>query len=192
MPGAAGLIQGTYVANKAKKDGLTWAIMGTSHLGSQALNDPKPNYDLAKMPVIFGTSGSSAAIVRDFLNVKKGTDLVKVEPSKIAVSGRSITGPSFLNDAIGLDLLGIKGYRYAVGYPGTAQMALAFLSGEVSYVGGTGLHHVLGSGGRIWNVEGQQPTRCARGSAKGSRNACPHAGSNGLSMADSSNWIRME
>ena len=150
MPGAAGLIHGAYIANKARKDGLTWSIMGTSHLGSQALNDPKPNYDLAKMPAVYGTSGASAAIVRDFLKVKTGVELTRIDPKKIAVSGRSITGPSFLNDVIGLDLLGIEGYTYAVGYPGTAQMALAFLSGEVSYVGGTGLHHVLGSGGRYY------------------------------------------
>ncbi len=150
MPGAAGLIHGAYIANKAKNDGLTWSIMGTSHLGSQALNDPKPNYDLMKMPAIFGTSGASAAIVRDFLKVRTGVELTRIDPTKIAVSGRSITGPSFLNDVIGLDLLGIEGYSYAVGYPGTAQMALAFLSGEVSYVGGTGLHHVLGTGGRYY------------------------------------------
>ncbi len=150
MPGAAGRIHGAYVGNKAKKDGLTWSMMGTSHLGYQALDEPKPNFDLLKMPVIFSTSGASAAIVRDFLGVKTGVALTKIDPTKIAVSGRSINGPSFLNDALGLDLLGIKGYRYAVGYPGTAQMALAFLSGEVSYVGGTGLHHVLGTSGRYY------------------------------------------
>ena len=150
MPGAAGLIHGAYTAHKAKKDGLTWSIMGSSHLGNQALRDPKPNFDLTKMPSIFSTSGAAAAIVRDFLKVKTGVELTKIDPKKIAVSGRSINGPSFLNDVIGLDLLGIKGYSYAVGYPGTAQMALAFLSGEISYVGGTGLHHVLGSSGRYY------------------------------------------
>ena len=81
MPGAAGLIHGAYVANKAKKDGLTWSIMGTSHLGSQALNDPKPNYDLMKMPAIFGTSGASAAIVRDFLKVRTGVELTRIDPT---------------------------------------------------------------------------------------------------------------
>jgi tripartite-type tricarboxylate transporter receptor subunit TctC len=151
MPGASGLIHGAYTAHKAKKDGLTWSIMGTTHLSSQVLKEPKPNYDLAKMPAIYATSGASAAIVRDFLKVKTGVALTKIDPKTIAVSGRSITGSSFLNDAIGLDLLGIKGYKYAVGYPGTAQMALAFLSGEVSYVGGTGLHHVLGTSGRYYS-----------------------------------------
>ena len=151
MPGASGLIHGAHVAHKAKKDGLTWSIMGTTHLSSSVLKEPKPNFDLTKMPAIYATSGASAAIVRDFLKVKTGVELTKIDPKTIAVSGRSITGSSFLNDAIGLDLLGIKGYKFAVGYPGTAQMALAFLSGEVSYVGGTGLHHVLGSGGRYYS-----------------------------------------
>ncbi|MFQ5851802.1 MAG: Bug family tripartite tricarboxylate transporter substrate binding protein [Candidatus Binatia bacterium] len=152
MPGAAGMIQGAYIYNRASRDGLTWAIVGTSHMGNQALASPRPNFDLLKMPQIFATSGSSAAIVRDFLGVRKGVDLLKIDPSKIAVSGRSIVGPSFLNDVLGLQLLGIKGYKYAVGYPGTAQMALAFFSGEVSYVGGTGLHHVLGQGGRYYSA----------------------------------------
>ena len=40
MPGAAGRIHGAYVGNKAKKDGLTWSMMGTSHLGYQALTNP--------------------------------------------------------------------------------------------------------------------------------------------------------
>jgi len=50
-------------------------------------------------------------------------------------------------DVLGLELLGVKGYKYVVGYPGSALMARAFFSGEVSYVGGTGLHHALGEAG---------------------------------------------
>ncbi|MFQ5918165.1 MAG: Bug family tripartite tricarboxylate transporter substrate binding protein [Candidatus Binatia bacterium] len=151
MPGAGGMIQGAYVYNRAKRDGLTWAITGSTHLGSQALADVKPPFDLLKMQQLFSTSGSGAAIFRDFLGVQKGKDIVKVDPSKIAVSGRTLVGPSFLTDVLGLELLGIKGYKYVVGYPGTAQMALAFESGEISYVGGTGLHHVLGKGGRYYS-----------------------------------------
>lgn len=152
MPGAAGMIQGAYVYNRVKPDGLTWAIVGSSHTGNQALASQAPNFDLLKMPQIFATSGSSAAIVRDFLGVRKGKDILKIDPSKIAVSGRSIVGLSFLNDVLGLEILGIKGFKYAVGYPGTAQMALAFFSGEISYVGGTGLHHVLGKAGRYYSA----------------------------------------
>lgn len=148
MPGAGGLIQAAHIYNRAKRDGLTWAILGSTQTSSQVLASPPPNYDLLKMPQIFATSGSGAAIVRDFLGPRKGTDILKVEPSKIVVSGRTLTGASFLTDVLGLELLGIKGYKYVVGYPGTAQMALAFFSGEISYVGGTGLHHVLGKAGR--------------------------------------------
>jgi len=122
--------------------------MGTTHTSSQVLAEPKPKYDLLKMPQLFATSGSGAAIVRDLLGIKNGADITKVDPSKIVVSGRTLTGASFLTDVLGLELLGVKDYKYVVGYPGTAQMAMAFFSGEISYVGGTGLHHVLGKAGR--------------------------------------------
>jgi tripartite-type tricarboxylate transporter receptor subunit TctC len=150
MPGAGGLIEVAHFYNRAKRDGLTWAIIGTTQTSSQVLASPRPNYDLHKVPQIFSTSGSGAAIVRDFLEVRKGKDIMKVDPSKIVVSGRTLVGASFLTDVLGLELLGIKGYKYVVGYPGTAQMARAFFSGEISYVGGTGLHHVVGKAGRYY------------------------------------------
>jgi len=120
MPGAGGLIHGAYVYSRAKHNGLTWAIMGTTHTSSQVLADPKPKYDLLKMPQLFATSGSGAAIVRDLLGIKNGADITKVDPSKIVVSGRTLTGASFLTDVLGLELLGVKDYKYVVGYPGTA------------------------------------------------------------------------
>lgn len=150
MPGAGGLIMTARVYNRSKPDGLTWAVMGSTQMGNQALGDTGGKYDLLKMPQLFSTSGSGAAIVRDFLGVKNGKELTKIDASKIAVSGRTLLGLSFLTDVIGLELLEITGYKYVVGYPGTAQMFLAFQSGEISYVGGTGLHHVLGKSGRYY------------------------------------------
>ena len=152
MPGAGGLIMSARVYNRSKPDGLTWAVMGSTQMGNQALGDTEGKYDLLKMPQIFSTSGSGAAIVRDFLGVKKGKNITKIDPSKIAVSGRTLLGLSFLTDVVGLELLEVTGYKYVVGYPGTAQMSLAFESGEISYVGGTGLHHVLGKSGRYYDI----------------------------------------
>lgn len=152
MPGAGGLIMAAHMYNRVKHDGLSWAIIGSTQMGNQALGDTHGKYDLLKMPQIFSTSGSGAAIVRNFLGVRKGKDITKIDPSKIAVSGRSLLGLSFLTDAVGLELLEVTGYKYVVGYPGTAAMALAFESGEISYVGGTGLHHVLGKSGRYYDM----------------------------------------
>jgi hypothetical protein len=146
MPGAGGLLMGAHFYNRAKRDGLTWAVIGATQTGSQALATPRPNFDLTKMSMVFSHSTPAAAIVRDFLGARKAADIMKVEPSKIVVSGRTHTGPS-LGDVLGLELLGIKGYKYVVGYLGSAKMALAFFSGEISYVGGTGLHHALGKSG---------------------------------------------
>lgn len=149
-PGAGGTIMASNFYQRAKPDGLNWAVIGSSQYGNQALG--KVRYDVTKMPHIFSTSGSGATIVRDFLGVKKGADLVKIDPAKISVSGRTLLGLSFLADVLGLELLGIDGYKYVVGYPGTAQMSLAFESGEISYVGGTGLHHALGKQGRYYKM----------------------------------------
>ncbi len=152
MPGAGGMLMAAYIQNRAKRDGLTWAVVGSTQMGNQALATTKVNYDLLQMRQLFSTSGSGAAIVRDFLKVKQGKNIVKIKPSDIVVSGRTLLGLSFLTDVIGLDLLGVKGYKYVVGYRGTANMALAFESGEISYVGGSGLHHVLGKSGRYYDI----------------------------------------
>lgn len=149
-PGAGGAISAAYFYHRVKPDGLSWSIMGSTEIGDQALG--KSQVDLLKMSQLFATSGSGAAIVRASLGVQKPEDIMKVKPSDIVVSGRTLLGPSFLTDVLGLDLLGIKGYKYVVGYAGTAQMALAFESGEITYVGGTGLHHVLGKQGRYYEM----------------------------------------
>ncbi len=141
------MVSTTHMYNRAKRDGTVWAIQSSSQMGQQLLGDPKPNYDVSQMPHIFSVSGSAAAIVRDFLGARKGKDITKVDPSKIVVSGLGLLTVTFLSDIVGLDLMGIKGYKYVVGYPSTSQTTLAFASGEVSYVGGTGLHHVLGKSG---------------------------------------------
>lgn len=149
-PGAGGAISANYFYHRAKPDGLAWSVMGSTEIGDQALG--KTKLDLLKMPQLFATSGSGAAIVRASLGVRTPEELTKIKPSEIVVSGRTLVGPSFLTDVLGLDLLGIKGYKYVVGYAGTAQMALAFESGEITYVGGTGLHHVLGKQGRYYGM----------------------------------------
>ncbi|HUF41321.1 MAG TPA: hypothetical protein VMR20_05155 [Verrucomicrobiae bacterium] len=147
VPGAGGLIMTTQFYQTAKPDGLTWAIMGTTQTASQALEDPPPNWNLLKMPQVFTHTGPGAAIVRDFLGVRKPADLLKIDGSKIVISGRILGEASSMADVLGLDLLGVKGHKYVVGYAGSAIMARAFFSGEVSYVGGTGLHHALGASG---------------------------------------------
>ena len=90
MPGAGGMIMAARVYNRSKPDGLTWAVMGSTQMGNQALGDASVKFDLLKMRQIFSTSGSGAAIVRDFLAVKNGKELTKIDASKIAVSGRII------------------------------------------------------------------------------------------------------
>lgn len=121
--------------------------MGTTQTATQALEGTPENWNLLQMPMLFTHTGPGATIVRDFLGVRKPADLLKIDGSKIVVSGRIMGEASSMADVLGLELLGVKGYKYVVGYPGSALMARAFFSGEVSYVGGTGLHHALGTSG---------------------------------------------
>ncbi|MFQ5918160.1 MAG: Bug family tripartite tricarboxylate transporter substrate binding protein [Candidatus Binatia bacterium] len=145
MPGAGGMIQAAYTYNLAKADGLTIGLFGRSH-GIQALllKPESIKYNLAKMPLIWSVAGSYLDIVREFLGAKTAKDLLKVDPSKIVVAGRSKGGSSCVTGQLSLDLVGIKGYKPVCAYKGTAVIAGAFERGEVSFFNASDAHLVGG------------------------------------------------
>jgi tripartite-type tricarboxylate transporter receptor subunit TctC len=145
MPGAGGMIQAAYIYNRAKPDGLTIALFGRSH-GIQALllKPESIKYNFAKMPLIWSVAGAYLDIVREFLGAKSAKDLMKVEPSKIVVGGRSKGGSSCVTGQLSLSLLGIKGYKPVCAYKGTAVIAGAFERGEVSFFNASDAHLVGG------------------------------------------------
>ncbi len=145
MPGAGGMIQAAYTYNRAKPDGLTIALFGRSH-GIQALllKPESIKYNLAKMPLVWSVAGAYLDITREFLGAKTAKDLMKVDPSKIVVAGRSKGGSSCVTGQLSLSILGIKGYKPVCAYRGTAVIAGAFERGEVSFFNASDAHLVGG------------------------------------------------
>ena len=146
MPGAGGMIQAAYVYNRAKPNGLTIGLFGSSH-GMQALllKQESIKYNLAKMPVVWAIAGVTVDLVRDFLNARKAKDLLKVDPDKIVVAGRSKGGSSCIRGQLALRLINIKGYRPVCAYKGTAVVRGAMERGEVSFFTASAAH-LIGSG----------------------------------------------
>ncbi len=146
MPGAGGMIQAAYVYNLAKPNGLTIGLFGSSH-GMQALllKQESIKYNLAKMPVVWAIAGVTVDLVRDFLNARKAKDLLKVDPDKIVVAGRSKGGSSCIRGQLALRLINIKGYRPVCAYTGTAVVRGAMERGEVSFFTASAAH-LIGSG----------------------------------------------
>ena len=131
MPGAGGMIQGAYIYNRSDPDGTTAAIFGSSHLQANILG-AGVEYDVAKMPIIWAVQSVRVGIVRDFLNAKTAKDLTTIDPSKIAVAGRSKTDSSCIMGSMAMTLLGIKNFKRVCAYAGTAVIRGAVERGEAT------------------------------------------------------------
>ena len=146
MPGAGGMIQAAYVYNLAKPDGLSIALFGGSHVTNGLLRSPKEiKFDMAKMPLVWAVGGVDVDIVRDFLNARTAKELLKVNPDKIVVAGRSKGGSSCVSGQLTMKLLEITGYRPVCAYRGTAVIRGAMERGEVSFFNASDAH-LVGSG----------------------------------------------
>jgi len=124
MPGAGGVLMTSYLHNRAKADGLTFAVVGRTQILFAILE--KVDFDLARMPLIWGISGTNVDLVRgDLLKVNTFKDLLNVDPTQIAIGGRSRSDTSCLSGRLAMDLLGIKGYKAVCAYQGTAPIRAA-------------------------------------------------------------------
>lgn len=142
-PGAGGLIQGTYLYNQAKPDGLTAGVFGGTHLQS-AILVPGVKYDLGKMSLIWAVGSARVGIIRDFLNARSARELTQVAPEKIVVPGRTKTGGSCVLGNLAMEVLGVKGHKVVCAYPGTALIKAAMERGEVSFFDALDAHLVGG------------------------------------------------
>jgi tripartite-type tricarboxylate transporter receptor subunit TctC len=146
LPGAGGMIMAAYTYNRAKPDGFTIGLFGSSH-GLQALVAPAHmvKFDVTKMPIIWSVAGIQVHLTRDFLGARKADDLVnKVDRSKIVVAGRSKQGSSCLRGQLALRLLGIEKYTPVCAYGGTSPIRAAMERSEVSYFVASDAHLVGG------------------------------------------------
>jgi len=131
MPGAGGKIMGVYIYNRSKPDGMTTAIFGSSQLQENILG-AGVEYDVRNMPIVWAVRSVRVGIVRDFLKAKTAKDLTTIDPSKIAVAGRSKTDSSCVTGSMALTLLGIKNFKKVCAYAGTAVIRGAMERGEAS------------------------------------------------------------
>jgi len=144
MPGAGGKIMGAYIYNRSKPDGTTTAIFGSSQLQENILG-AGVEYDVSNMPIVWAVRSVRVGIVRDFLKAKTAKDLTTIDPSKIAVAGRSKTDSSCVTGSMALTLLGIKNFKKVCAYAGTAVIRGAVERGEASLFEASD-PHFLGSG----------------------------------------------
>lgn len=133
MPGAGGIIGATYVQQTAKPDGLTW-LCGSPSLNIVGMLDPKKRrkFDPRKQIHLVGTAEPGVTLVHSDLGVAKMEDLKNVDPQKLVIGSRSTSDTTYLTLRPYMNLLGIRGYKWAVGYPGSAAVAPAFARKEVT------------------------------------------------------------
>lgn len=149
MPGAGGMIMSGYVYNRAKPDGKTIGLFGSSH-GIQALLSPPEmvKYDLSKMPIVWSVAGIQVHIVRDFLGAKNADEFMnETDHSEVVVAGRSKQGSSCLRGQLALKLLGVEEYTPVCAYRGTSPIAAAMERDEANYFVASDAHLV--GGGRF-------------------------------------------
>ncbi len=146
MPGAGGMIMSSFVYNRAKPDGTTIGLFGSSH-GLQAVLAPPEmvKYDLSKMPIIWSVAGIQVHITRDFLGARNAKEfMTKVDRSRIALAGRSKQGSSCLRGQLALRLLGVEGYKAVCAYRGTSPIKAAMERDEASFFVASDAHLVGG------------------------------------------------
>lgn len=131
MPGAGSRIMVGYLYNRAKPDGLTWGVVGTTPLLDRILG-AHAKFDPAKMPAIWAVHGADVAVVSASLKARHGKELLATPPGDIVVAGRLRSGASCMKGRLYLELLGVKGYKVVCAYNGTRPIASAMERGEVS------------------------------------------------------------
>lgn len=148
MPGARGLIQLTHFYQRIKPDGLTYLVTGSSQTSAQTLGE-EVKFDVRNIPMLYAHSLAQVDLAHRNIGVKDPKDLLRVDPAKFIIAGGRVDDSSFFSSVLGLDILGVKGYRWVVGYGGTAAMKLAIEREEATMVQ-AGMHHILGSAGAFY------------------------------------------
>lgn len=148
MPGARGLVQLTHFNQRVKPDGLTYLVTGASQMGSQTLGEDV-KFDVRNMPMIYAHTLAQVDLIHKEAGVKSPRDLLQRDASNFIVAGGRVDDSSFFVSILGLDIMGVKGYRWVVGYGGTAAMKMAIERVEATIVQ-AGMHHVLGAGGAFY------------------------------------------
>jgi tripartite-type tricarboxylate transporter receptor subunit TctC len=129
-PGAGGVIGANQLYNAPRKDGLTFGIF-SSPFGSQIIEGEGVQYDSAKFIWVAGVNESQISYVASSVGVKNPREL-PTAPSEIVVGGLAPEQSKDQTMRTFLNMIGAK-YKYVTGYPGQADVVLAFKRGEVNY-----------------------------------------------------------
>lgn len=128
-PGAGGVIGANYLYNAARKDGLTLGIF-SAPFSAQVIQGEGLQYDSAGFRWVGGVSESQVTYARTSLGINTPRELLS--PSQeLIVGGLSADSAKDLRMRTFFNLLGAK-YRYVTGYPGQADVVLAFRRGEIN------------------------------------------------------------
>lgn len=142
MPGGGHVIMNNYLNNIAKPDGLTIGQTVRGIYWYQLMGVEEVRFDLTKVGWIGSTSREdSALVVRSDLGYRSLADVRKA--GRRLVLGCTGTGTSnyiygqLLEVALNVPL------RWVCGYPGTSQMKLAILRGEIQGMAGRSIANLL-------------------------------------------------
>ena len=129
MPGAGGLVAATYLAHRATPDGLTIGLLGPQPTFIQL--GPQASFDVRTLPIIGSPSDDGAVCV---FGRERGYSLDAWRRGRTPRIGMTRRGSStaayglLLTEALGLAV------KPVTGYPGTADIKAAIVSGEIDGV----------------------------------------------------------
>lgn len=129
MSGAGGAIGANYLGQIAAPNGLTMGYF--TELATDAANGISSiKVNVSKFRFVAANSGISVAYARSDLGggIKKPEDIMKKK--NFWVGGLALNSDKDLRIRLQLDLLGLP-YHYITGYPGSANIRLAFQRNEV-------------------------------------------------------------
>ena len=129
-PGAGGSIGSNQLYNASRKDGLTMGIF-TSPFAQQVMEAEGVQYDSAGFVWLGGVSESSVSYAHVSLGARNAREMAQAR-GEIVAGGLSPESSKDLTLRTYLNMFGLK-YRYVTGYPGQADINLAFRRGEVNY-----------------------------------------------------------
>ncbi|MDA0241109.1 MAG: hypothetical protein O3A84_13925 [Proteobacteria bacterium] len=137
MPGAGGLKASNFLAEKAKRDGLTLTYGPWFPIG-QLIGRPGFRFKYENLTFIGGNRHLGRVVYARTDSIPGGlknpTDIVKAQ--NLRLGGGNPAGANDLRARLSLDLLGVD-YRYVGGYRGTSVIDQAMMRKEVDSNAGT-------------------------------------------------------
>jgi tripartite-type tricarboxylate transporter receptor subunit TctC len=130
-PGAGGVVAASYLYNVARKDG-SMMLVTIAPFTNQFIGKRKVKFDAAKFYWLGSLNISQSFYMHKSLGAKAIGDLSKID-KQIVIGGLRPSASRDLRMRSFLEALGIKNYKYVIGYRGTRPIRNALLRGEVNF-----------------------------------------------------------